>query len=240
MRETAPKALLFDIQGTVTDFFTTILTELRDLCAVRGVEIDGSRFVNDWRRAYSERVAGRDPSGGWQPVHEVYRTALDELLITYDATLFDDSEREQLTSAWQRLIPWPDTVPGLSALREHYTIAALSNADVAAVVRISKRANLPWDAIFTAEMSGAFKPAPRTYLMAAHYLGLDPADIMMVASHKYDIRAAAELGFHTAFIARPLEFGPDEHPDIAYDDAFDINAASILELAAILERSMSR
>jgi len=110
-------------------------------------------------------------------------------------------------------------------------LATLSNADVSAVINISKRAGLPWDAIFAAEMAGVFKPDPAIYRMAATYLGLDPADIMMVASHKYDIRAAARLGFRTAFIARPLEFGVDGEADVAYSDEFDINAADFLDLA---------
>jgi 2-haloacid dehalogenase len=62
-------------------------------------------------------------------------------------------------------------------------------------------------------------------------LGLEPAEIMMVASHKYDIRAAGNLGFRTAFVARPLEFGVDGEADVAYSDEFDINASDFLDLA---------
>ena len=119
---------------------------------------------------------------------------------------------EELTLAWQRLQPWPDVLPGLSRLKTTYTLATLSNADVSTVVNISKRAGLPWDAIFAAEMAGVFKPDPAIYRMAATYLGLDPAEIMMVASHKYDIRAAGGLGFRTAFVARPMEFGTTARP----------------------------
>ncbi len=68
-------------------------------------------------------------------------------------------------------------------------------------------------------MAGVFKPDPAIYRMAATYLGLDPAEIMMVASHKYDLRAAAALGFHTAFVARPLELRPSGAADVAYSAA---------------------
>jgi 2-haloacid dehalogenase len=57
---------------------------------------------------------------------------------------------------------------------------------------------------------------------------------MMVASHKYDIRAAAALGFKTAFVARPLEFGADTAADVTYEDEFDVNAADFLDLAGRL------
>ena len=161
------------------------------------------------------------------------------LLVGYAVTDFSEEEREELTLAWQRLIPWPDVVPGLIRLKERFTLVTLSNADVCAVVNISKRAGLPWDAIFTAEMAGVFKPAAEIYRMAATYLGLTPAEIMMVASHKYDIRAAAALGFQTAFVARPLEFGTGGTPDVAYDGEFDINAANFLDLADQLDARCS-
>jgi 2-haloacid dehalogenase len=161
----------------------------------------------------------------------VYRDALDAVLAECGIIGFSEAEREELTLAWQRLKPWPDVVTGLSRLKIKFTLATLSNADVSAVVNISKRAGLPWDAVFAAEMAGVFKPEPAIYRMAATYLGLDPADIMMVASHKYDIRAAAGLGFRTAFVARPLEFGVGGDADVAYSDEFDINASDFVDLA---------
>lgn len=84
-------------------------------------------------------------------------------------------------------------------------------------------------------MAGAFKPDPATYRIAATYLGLPPARIMMVACHKYDIRAAATQGFQTAFVARPLEFGAGVDVDVAYDDEFDVNASDLLDLADQLD-----
>jgi 2-haloacid dehalogenase len=180
--------------------------------------------------------AAQSRHGGWVAVHSVYRDALDTVLDECGIAGFSDAEREELTLAWQRLKPWPDVVPGLTRLKSAFTLATLSNADVCAVINISKRAGLPWDAIFAAEMAGVFKPDPAIYRMAATYLGLDPTEIMMVASHKYDIRAAGGLGFQTAFVARPLEFGIDGEADVAYSDEFDINASDFLDLAEQLGR----
>ncbi|GJO46369.1 hypothetical protein NJB1907E78_22060 [Mycobacterium marinum] len=123
---------------------------------------------------------------------------------------------------------------GLTRLKTKFTLATLSNADVSAVVNISKRAALPWDVIFAAEMAGVFKPDPAAYRMAVGYLGCEPAEVMMVASHKYDLRAAARLGLRTAFVARPLEFGIGGAADATYADEFDINAADFLDLAGQL------
>lgn len=227
------KALLFDVQGTATDFHSTVCDEAARISAGRHPGVDWADVVRRWRAGYFAALDGSQGSG-WVSVHSVYRRALDTVLSDGGIAGFSDAEREELTLAWQRLRPWPDVVPGLTRLKRTYTLATLSNADVSAVVNISKRAGLPWDAIFAAEMAGVFKPDPAIYRMAATYLGLQPAEIMMVASHKYDIRAAGGLGFATAFVARPLEFGPGGDVDVAYSDEFDVNAADFLDLAAQL------
>jgi 2-haloacid dehalogenase len=224
------KALLFDVQGTATDFHSTVCGEAERISAGRYLNVNWAELVRRWRAEY---FAALEAATGdtWIPVHSIYRSALDTVLKEYGITGLSDVEREQLTLAWQRLEPWPDVVPGLTRLKSRYTLATLSNADVAAVVNISKRAGLPWDAVFAAEMAGVFKPDPAIYRMAATYLGLSAAEIMMVASHKYDIRAAAGLGFQTGFVARPLEFGVDVAADVEYSDEFDVNASDFLDLA---------
>lgn len=228
------KALLFDVQGTATDFHSTVRGEAQRISAGRHPGVDWAELVRRWRTGYFIALeAARDGESGWVSVHSVYRRALDGLLDELGIG-FSDAEREELTLAWRRLRPWPDVVAGLTRLKTTYTLATLSNADVAAVIDISKRARLPWDAVFAAEMAGRFKPDPAIYRMAATYLGREPAEIMMVASHKYDIRAAGDLGFKTAFVARPLEFGVEGQADVAYSDEFDVNAADFLDLAGQL------
>ena len=227
------RALLFDVQGTATDFHSTVCGEAQRIAAGRFPDADWSEVVRRWRAGYFAALK-TERREGWVSVRSVYRDALDAVLDECGVVGLSAGERDELSLAWRRLAPWPDVVPGLTRLKGAYTLATLSNADVSTVVEISKRAGLPWDAVFAAEMAGAFKPDPAVYRMAATYLGLDPAEIMMVASHKYDLRAAARLGFATAFVARPLEFGPGGDADVAYSDEFDVNAADFLDLAAHL------
>ncbi len=227
------KALLFDVQGTATDFHSTVCDEAARISAGRHPDVEWGDLVRRWRASYFTALEAAQ-GDGWVSVHSVYRRALDTVLDDCGIAGFSSGEREELTLAWQRLRPWPDVVPGLTRLKTAHTLATLSNADVSAVVNLSKRAGLPWDAIFAAEMAGVFKPDPAIYRMAAKYVGLDPGDIMMVASHKYDIRAAGRLGFATAFVARPLEFGVGGDADVTYSDEFDVNAADFLDLATQL------
>ncbi|MFD6352415.1 haloacid dehalogenase type II [Nocardia tengchongensis] len=230
MNVSRPTALLFDVQGTATDFHSTIRRAARAAAGELSPGQDWVKFVNDWRAAYFAETSQQPEDGAWVSVASIYRKTLAPLLDAEGIELAP-AARDELARAWSRLDPWPDTVPGLHRLRKRFTLATLSNADVSAVVEITRHGDLPWHAIFAAEMVGAFKPDPRTYGLAARYLGLAPSEIMMVASHKYDIRAARELGFRTAFVARPLEYGDPALGDAEFSDEFDINAVDFLDLA---------
>ncbi|MGU7771940.1 haloacid dehalogenase type II [Burkholderia sp. MR1-5-21] len=229
------QALIFDVQGTATDFRTTVSAATREIAGERAPGIDWGRFVDDWRGRYRPALdailAGERP---WSSVDRIYRDALDRVIDAYGVAFLTDDERERINFAWQTIEPWPDAVEGLQRLKRKFKLATLSNADVSAVVNISKRGGLPWDAIFAAEMVGTFKPDPRTYRMALRYLGVEPGAAMMVACHKYDLHAARALGMKTAFVARPLEFGPHGKVDTAFEDCFDVNARDFLDLAAQL------
>ena len=72
------------------------------------------------------------------------------------------------------------------------------------------------------------------YQMAVDLLDLQPQEILMVAAHKYDLLAAKSLGFRTAWVQRPLEFGKKQAFDSAPDAAFDITATGFIDLAAQL------
>jgi 2-haloacid dehalogenase len=102
------------------------------------------------------------------------------------------------------------------------------------MVAVVKHAALPFDAVLTAELAQNYKPAPAVYQLAVDYLGYRPDEIMMVACHKYDLKAARAFGMRTAFVARPLEFGPGVQPDIAPEPWFDVYAGSFVALAEAL------
>ena len=230
------KALVFDVQGTATDFRSTLAEEASRLSQGRAGNFDWGAFVDEWRGLYrpalDEVLAGTRP---WTPVDLIYREALDRLLAQKGLSFFSEAERAELNFAWQKIRPWPDVVAGLERLKKTYKIATLSNADVSAVINIAKYGGLPWDAVFAAEMAGTFKPDPRTYNMTVKYLGLKPEQVMMVACHKYDLRAAKGLGLQTAFVSRPLEFGPGGKVDTSFEEEFDVNATDFLHLADQLD-----
>lgn len=227
------KALLFDVQGTAVDFYRPLLAAGARQNAAKGLSIDWGALSVRWRALYRDAMdavlAGRRP---WLRVDAIYREALDRLLDEEGLRHhFDADERNAINAVWTHLEPWPDSRPGLERLARRFTLATLSNAGMAAVIAVVKRGALSFDAVLTAELARAYKPAPAVYQLGVDYLDLPPSAIMMVACHKYDLDAAGAFGMRTAFVARPLEFGPQGRPDVTFDARFDVNAHDFLDLA---------
>jgi 2-haloacid dehalogenase len=105
---------------------------------------------------------------------------------------------------------------------------------MAAVTAVVKHAGLPFDAILTAELARSYKPTPAVYQLAVDYLGYRAREILMVACHKYDLKAARAFGMRTAFVARPLEFGSGATPDTTAETWFDLYVDSFVALADAL------
>jgi 2-haloacid dehalogenase len=96
---------------------------------------------------------------------------------------------------------------------------------------MARHGGLPWDCIVSAELFGHYKPDPEVYLGCARLLDVAPAELMMVAAHPDDLRAARAQGLRTAYVKRPLEAGPDT-PAPRFDDGeFDIVAADFVDMA---------
>ena len=93
---------------------------------------------------------------------------------------------------------------------------------------------MPWDLILSAELVKHYKPDPETYLMAPNLLDLRSDEVMLVAAHPSDLRAAQTYGLRAAYVLRPLEWGPEGEAEPA-DPSFDIVVESLTELAGKLD-----
>src|SRR3954452_9810067 len=165
----------------------------------------------------------------------LHRESLMKLIGRYGIAGLGDADIDHLNRAWHRLDPWPDVVEGLTRLKKKFIIAPCSHGNIALMVNMAKRAALPWDCILGAETARAYKPMPEAYLVSCRQLGLAPAEVMMVAAHNGDLRAAKAQGLATAFVARPVEHGPEQTTDLAPDSScVDIAAADFVELATRL------
>lgn len=232
MAATDLRALVFDVFGTVVDWRGSIIAEGERLNRERGLAVGWARLADDWRGRYGpsmERVRrGEQP---WTNLDGLHRQSLEALLPDYGLGGLTEEERDDLTHVWHRLRPWPDSVAGLTRLRERFILATMSNGNVALLVNMAKAAGLPWDCILSAELARAYKPDPAAYLLAPQLLDLRPEQVMLVAAHQSDLRAAQAVGLRAAFVTRPLEYGPDAAPDPTSDPSFDYVASDFLDLA---------
>jgi 2-haloacid dehalogenase len=238
MARTSPlqaKALVFDTFGTVVDWRSSVAAEVRQVAQRKGLTVDGAKFADAWRAGYGPSM-NRVRSGElpWTKLDTLHRMILDKVLTDFGMTALSDAERDALNLAWHRLKPWPDSVGGLTRLKKRFTIAPLSNGNIALMTDLAKHSGLPWDCILGAELVRHYKPDREVYLSAAELLNLQPADVMMVAAHLGDLRAAKALGLRTAFVTRPLEFGPGGKPDLKADGSVDLSANDFNDLATQL------
>ncbi len=226
------KALTFDIFGTVVDWRGSIIREGQLLAAKKGYNVDWARFADSWRSGYGPAMnkvrSGELP---WTKIDDLHRMILDDLVEEYSLTGMSEAELVHFNEAWHRLSPWPDTVSGLNKLKSKYVITTLSNGNVSLLTHMAKNGGLPWDAILSAELSGHYKPDPQAYLKAADLLSLKPEQVMMVAAHPSDLRAAARTGLKTAYVIRPLERGPGRPVNRNPDGEFDYTAENFNDLA---------
>lgn len=231
-------AVVFDVFGTVVDWREGVARDLAAFLQRHGAtSIDARDLADAWRRRYQPAMeecrSGRRPFTRLDVLH---RENLDAVLAEHGVDLgaVDPAELDDLNRAWHRLDPWPDSIPGLLRMKSRYVIAPLSNGNVALLLNMAKRAGLPWDAILGAEVAGAYKPQPEAYLRTADILGLQPAEVCLVAAHNGDLHAARACGLRTAFVLRATEHGPKQTTDLAASERWDYDARDFVDLAAQL------
>jgi 2-haloacid dehalogenase len=226
------KALTFDVFGTVVDWYGSIIREGQLLAANKGYDVDWEKFAVSWRAGYGPAMNKvRNGEMPWTKIDDLHRMILDDLVEEYNLIGMSEAELVHFNEAWHRLSPWPDTVSGLNKLKSKYVIATLSNGNVSLLTHMAKNGGLPWDAVLSAELSGHYKPDPEAYLKAADLLSLKPEQVMMVAAHPGDLRAAARTGLKTAYVIRPLERGPGRPVNRNSDGEFDYTAEDFNDLA---------
>jgi len=218
-----PRAILFDTGGTVLDWHGSLVGELRDLGLGPLQGVDPGDFVNEWRRRSMREIVGQvRPAFDMDDVH---LRALDETVTHFGIPALDASARERLWRGWHRLRAWADFPPALARLRERVSVVSFTMLPLPLVINVSRANGLSWDAIVSCQMIGVYKPHREAYDTALAWLGLRPAQALMVACHNFDLNAAQDAGIRTAFVRRPLEWGPggppDPNPNRSYEHVVD-------------------
>lgn len=230
------RALTFDTGGTILDWHTGFSNALASVGTKHGVEADWADLANELRRRSLGKVVdlGKDtpPEINFDDGH---RLALDEILAENGLDAFSEEERHAIAyDAAHRFDCWPDFPAVLPKLRQQYLCASFTILSFRIIIDTAKHNDLSWDAVFSCEAIGKYKVLPEAYDRVAHFLQLDPSEILMVACHNFDLDAAKARGYNTAFVRRPLEWGDAGPPDPTPNPIHDIVVDDFPSLAEAL------
>ncbi|KQQ03373.1 MULTISPECIES: haloacid dehalogenase type II [unclassified Rathayibacter] len=212
-------AIVFDVIGTLVDEDSAWASAAARLSASAGIR-DSAALHRTWAGLLEERmgavVDGRAP---WQPHRRLVVEAARDAVTGSGGIPTPEVLAE--VSLLERTYPaWPDVAEATAALRSDRLVAGVSNGDLDSLARLSQRNAISWDVALSTAAVQTFKPAPAAYRHAIDALDLDPGRTLFVAAHPWDLRAAAEHGFRTAYVARPGAEHPSPHDsfDLAVDD----------------------
>ena len=229
------RALTFDVFGTCVDWRTGIAAAAAQVGREEGVEGDWEQLADRWRALcmpYMDRV--RKGELPWTNFDRLHRMSLDQVMAEMALEGFDSAARDRLTASWERLPAWPEAAAGLERLRRRFTVSTLSNGNRSQQESLLRFAGLAFQRVQSAEDFHHYKPDPEVYRGAASALGFEPEQVMMVACHKGDLRAARAAGLRAAFVERPLEKGPGGGADHLPDPESDVQAKDFEDLATKL------
>ncbi len=204
------RALFFDVFGTLMDWRSSVAREAEIILGNLGYSLDWVAFADAWRGEYQpgmeEVRSGKIPFSKLDVLH---RRNLERILPRFGLENLSDEVLHDLNLAWHRLDAWPDVPAAMKRLKRKFLLAPCSNGNIALMVDLARRNDIPWDAILGSDIAGDYKPKPRVYLAACDALNLEPRECMMVAAHSRDLAAAAACGLRTGHIARVDEYGPN-------------------------------
>ncbi len=226
------RALTFDTGGTVLDWHAGISRALTGIGERHGVSADWAAVANDYRRRSLQVML--DQVGPRFNMDDVHRGVLDLVLRDHGLDAFGREDRERIWRAWHELDAWPDLPAALRRLRRRYIVVSFTILTTSLLIDVSRRNGIDWDCIISCEMLGIYKTNPTAYVNAARLLQLPPENIMMVACHNFDLMAARRERYHSAFVRRPAEWGPERPPDPEANAAHDIVVDDFGALAARL------
>ncbi len=223
------KALTCDTGGTILDWHHGLSRAFAAAGARHGLQADWATITNEYRRRSLQAMLNVEhPAFN---IDDVHRQMLDTIIAEAGLEAFTAADRETIWRTWHALDAWPDFVPALTRLKAKYIVASFTILSTSLVIDVSRKNDIVWDCIISCEMIGTYKPRSEAYQTAATWLALDPSEILMVACHNFDLMAARAVGYRSAFVRRPTEWGPSGPPDPVPNPAHDLVVDTFFDLA---------
>jgi 2-haloacid dehalogenase len=214
MKLTDFKALTFDCYGTLIDWESGMVEALKPLTSRVSREL--SR--NDILEAHARHESA-------QQLQTPGKTYRDLLPIVYKRL----AEEWGASTSWEECVAygrsvrdWPafmDSAGALQYLKKHFKLVILSNVDNENFAGSNKKLQVEFDAIYTAEDVGAYKPSDKNFeymLTKLKTLGIEKHEILHTAESMFhDHGPANRHGLASCWIYRRFDqdgFGATMHP----------------------------
>ena len=202
-RVTAYEVLTFDCYGTMIDWETGIWDALQPLLMAGGcagvTRSDGlALYAKHEPAAEAAMPVRRYP----EVLAAIHRTLAADLRVTSSAAL--DAAFGDSVAHWPA---FPDSADALRELQRHYRLVVLSNVHRDGFAASNRKLGVEFDAVYTAEDVGAYKPSSANFeYLLAHLdadFGLQPGDVLHTAqSLHHDHVPARRHGLANAWIDR--------------------------------------
>jgi 2-haloacid dehalogenase len=193
--------LTFDCYGTLIDWESGIFTALQPLLSRAGVRMTRDAGLEAFARL-EQRQEAATPGMKYS---DLLATVHDQLAREW-GVVPDEAESRRFGASVGDWPEFADTVASLQYLQTHYKLAILSNVDRESFRATNRRLGVTFDAIFTAEDIGSYKPDPRNFAYLVEHLaamGIDKSGILHTAQSLFHDHAPANVaGLASAWIDR--------------------------------------
>ena len=214
MKLTDFKVLSLDCYGTLIDWGTGLLAGLAPLVARAGAELSRDQILQAHARHESSQQSRTPTMRYSELLSAVYRHLAEEWRVRVTP--------EECAAYGRTVRDWPafpDSVPALRYLKDHYRLVILSNVDNDSFRGSQRRLGVEFDAVYTAEDIGSYKPSDRNFaylLDGLNTMGFEKADLLHTAQSLFhDHVPAKRHGLATCWIDRrnaPDGFGATPPP----------------------------
>jgi 2-haloacid dehalogenase len=165
-------------------------------------------------------------AGPYAEFGAIARAALDMTAAARGVSLAA-GDRDGILRGLVTLPAHPDVREGLDVLRKAgFRMVTLTNSAPAAVRQQLTNADIAgyFEESFSVDEVRTFKPAAEVYRLAATRLGVNAADLRLVAAHAWDVIGAMRAGCAAAFVERPGKalFPLADRPDIVGRDLREV------------------
>lgn len=196
------KVLTFDCYGTLIDWETGIHDGLKPLLAKHDKPLSKDEALEIYARHEADQESATPDMPYSQLLSVVYKRVAQEWNIKVDnqeANIFGASVPD-----WPE---FPDSVEALAYLKQHYKLVILSNVDRISFRASNARLKVAFDAIYSAQDIGSYKPNPKNFEYMLERLksdlGLEKSDVLHTAQSLFHDHATANrFGLASAWIDR--------------------------------------